>query len=125
MEELDLFASQLQNLRKLRGLSQSALAKQTGVPQATISRWETGEAEPGLLGIKKLATFFDVSADVICSLAAPPDKMRPGNWLLDVDALEQRQPGDAWAVAIPERFRIVTSSEYQSLRKELEGRKKR
>lgn len=125
MEELAVFASQLQHLRRQRNLSQSALAKQIGIPQATISRWETGEAEPGLLGIKKLATYFEVSADVLCGLAAPPDKLRPGNWLVDVDALEARTPGDAWAVAIPERFRIVTSSEYQSLRRDVEGRKKR
>lgn len=125
MEGLALFASQLQSMRKLRGLSQSALAEQTGVPQATISRWETGEAEPGLLGIKKLAAFFDVSADVLCGLAAPPDKLRPGNWILDVDALELRRPGETWAVAIPDRFRIVTSSEYQRIRRELESRRKR
>lgn len=125
MEELALFASQLHKLRTQHGLSQSALAKECGVPQGTLSRWEKGDAEPGLIGIRKLATFFEVSADVLCGLATPPSSLRAGNWLLDVDAMERWKPGDGWAVAIPERFRIVTSSEYQGLRDKLEGRKKR
>ena len=125
MEELQSFADTLRKLRSARGLSQSQLARESGIPQASISRWETG-AEPGLLSIKQLAQFFDVSADAPCGLASPPDALRPGNWLIDVDAMERpstKEP-ELWAVAIPDRFRLVTSSEYQRLRAEVHRRAK-
>lgn len=125
MEELEVFARQLRQLRKAAGLTQPEMAEQSGIAQTTLSRWEQAQSEPTLSGIRKLAQFFQCSTDVLCGLAAPPEKLRAGNWLLDVDAMERWKPGDGWAVAIPDRFRIVTSSEYQSLRDQLEGRKKR
>jgi len=33
--------------KKILGLNQAALADITGVTQATVSRWESGELEPG------------------------------------------------------------------------------
>lgn len=33
----------LRNTRSLLGLSQRALAERLGIPQATVSRWETGK----------------------------------------------------------------------------------
>jgi len=129
MEELKTFAETLRRLRSSRGLSQAQLAKESGIPQASISRWETG-AEPGLLSIRQLAQFFQVSCDALCGLSSPPDSLRAGNWLIDLDALEdwratKSRAGEAWAVAIPDRYRIVTSSEYQKLRSEAYNRGKR
>ena len=119
MHELATFARTLKRLRESRGLSQSGLAREAAIPQTTVSRWESSEAEPGLLGIRKLAQFFEVSADVLCGLSSPPDALRPGNWLIDMDAFDDAhhsKQSELWAVAIPDRFRLVTSSEYQRLR---------
>lgn len=129
MEPLDIFAATLKRLRASSGLSQPDLAKQTGIPQTTLSRWETGESEPGLRGLATLAQFFGISTDTLCGLASPPDMLRAGNWLVDADLVEQHQTrklaGETWAVAIPDRFRLVTSAEYQRIRDALHQRKKR
>lgn len=130
MDERQVFANVLRQLRVNRGLSQPQLAKATGLPQPTISRYEAGATEPGLNALRKLAPFFEVSIDTLCGLASPPDKLKPGNWLIDTDALEDWQQrrkgsGTTWAVAIPDRFRIVTSSQYQKLRDEVHGKGKR
>lgn len=43
------FAEQLKLLRTVKGWSQAELAKRSGVPQATISELETGQAKKGPL----------------------------------------------------------------------------
>ena len=40
------------------GLSQMALAEAIGVSQATVSRWETGDLEPGFSDIRKLVKTY-------------------------------------------------------------------
>lgn len=53
-KELDLstyqgrFAARLRELREAAGLSQVELAAAVGVPQSTLSRWETGGNVPAL-----------------------------------------------------------------------------
>ena len=126
---MDNFSRQIIRLRQSRGLSQAALAKAAGIPQTTLSRWESGAAEPSLSGLRTLAAYLDVSADVLVGLASPPDQLRPGHWLIDVDAVEERRasrrnmPGQSWAAAIPERYRLLTSSEFAALLEELSAKK--
>jgi transcriptional regulator with XRE-family HTH domain len=43
-----------------RGISQAELARQIGVPQNRISRWETGAYRPSLDDVIALAEFFGV-----------------------------------------------------------------
>jgi len=56
--------SQLPNLRQLRlerGLSQPALAKELGMAERTVIRWENGQSSPVLKDLISLAKFFEVS----------------------------------------------------------------
>lgn len=46
-----------------RKLSQTALAKTTGISQASISRYLSGEVPPGARELKSLADFFGLSMD--------------------------------------------------------------
>lgn len=52
-------------MRKERGLSQQALAKQIGVSQKAIDYWERNVNEPKASYIVLLADFFGVSADYL------------------------------------------------------------
>lgn len=49
------FGLRLKELRKLRRLTQEGLAKQMGVEQATIARWESGVHSPSEEVVRKLA----------------------------------------------------------------------
>ena len=57
------------------GNSQLALSKALGVSRPTISGWLDGKAVPDILSLKKIANFFNVSADYLLGLsdAASPD----------------------------------------------------
>ena len=52
----------LRELREEKKLSQEALAREMGVHQRTISKYELGESEPDIATIEKLCKFFKVSA---------------------------------------------------------------
>lgn len=49
------FGERLRKLREIRGMSQSDLAKAIGCEPSAISHWETGEREPTLTNLLRLA----------------------------------------------------------------------
>ena len=55
----------LKELRKAKGISQLKLATDLNTNQNTISRYETGEREPGILELIKIADYFHVSIDYL------------------------------------------------------------
>ena len=50
-------------LRKINGISQRELARQTGITQAAISLWEKGTQQPNADSIQRICNFFDISTD--------------------------------------------------------------
>lgn len=57
--------NRIKELRKEKGLKQTELAAILNVTQGALSSWETGRYDIGNDDLKKLADFFDVSADYI------------------------------------------------------------
>lgn len=55
----------LKEIRKAKGISQLKLAMDLNTNQNTISRYETGEREPGILELIKIADYFGVSVDYL------------------------------------------------------------
>lgn len=55
----------LKELRRAKGISQLKLALALNTNQNTISRYETGEREPGIHELIQLADYFDVSVDYL------------------------------------------------------------
>jgi len=55
----------LKALRKQRNISQLRLALELNTNQNTISRYETGEREPGIIELIKIADYFNVSVDYL------------------------------------------------------------
>ncbi len=55
----------LRNLRKEKKLTQIALQMHTGIEQALLSKFETGERIPPTETLLILADFYDVSIDYI------------------------------------------------------------
>lgn len=58
----EAFGSVLARLRKAKGLSQQALAFESGLDRTFIARMETGQRQPGLASVFRLAEALGVSS---------------------------------------------------------------
>ena len=66
----------LKELRKQKGISQLKLALDLNTNQNTISRYETGEREPGLSELIKIADYFGVSCDYLLERTNNPNRQK-------------------------------------------------
>lgn len=55
------FGQRLRSIRKNRNATQADVESTTGIPQTTLSRWETDKAEPVASDIVKLAAALGVT----------------------------------------------------------------
>ena len=62
----------LKQIRKAKGISQLKLALDLNTNQNTISRYETGEREPGITELIKIAEYFNVSVDYLLERTENP-----------------------------------------------------
>jgi transcriptional regulator with XRE-family HTH domain len=69
MEGCFMFGDNLRVIRKRKDITQAALAKELGVTQQTIGKWETGVATPPLETIARVADYFQIPTT--CFLEAP------------------------------------------------------
>ncbi len=66
----------LKEIRKSRGISQLKLAMDLNMSQNTISRYETGEREPGINELLKIADYFHISVDYLLGRTDRPEVNR-------------------------------------------------
>ena len=66
----------LKEIRKAKGLSQLRLATELNTTQNTISRYETGEREPGIAELINIADYFNVSVDYLLERTDDPRRYR-------------------------------------------------
>ena len=62
---MDIMAIRLRTLREKMGMSQAKLAKEIGVTQASVNRYETARTTPPVKVLLFYADRFDVSLDYI------------------------------------------------------------
>ena len=62
----------LKEIRQARGISQVRLAMELNTAQNTISRYETGEREPGIAELIKIADYFHISIDYLLERTNDP-----------------------------------------------------
>lgn len=60
---VESFASKLKNARERTGLTQRETARETGITQSVLARYETGKLEPNIETLGILADFYGVSTD--------------------------------------------------------------
>ena len=66
----------LKQIRKEKGISQLKLAIELNTNQNTISRYETGEREPGINELIRIADYFNVSIDYLLERTDNPKMQR-------------------------------------------------
>ena len=68
-----MMENNLRKLRKERNLTQIALQMKTGIEQALLSKYETGERIPTTDALLILADFYGVSIDYILCRTENPE----------------------------------------------------
>lgn len=63
----------LKEIRKSKGISQLKMAMDLNTNQNTISRYETGEREPGINELIKIADYFNISIDYLLERTDIPE----------------------------------------------------
>ena len=63
----------LKEIRKSKRISQLKMAIDLNMSQNTISRYETGEREPGISELIKIAEYFDISVDYLLERTNNPN----------------------------------------------------
>ena len=66
----------LKELRKARRITQLKLAMDLNLTQNTVSRYETGEREPGIAELVRIADYFHISVDSLRARTDTPDIKR-------------------------------------------------
>ena len=61
--DMTKYGQSLKNQREIHNLSQSELARKTGIKHQNISRWENGKAFPCIDFCVKLADFYGITLD--------------------------------------------------------------
>lgn len=62
---VETFAQRLKKAREDTGFTQREVAKETGITQSVLARYETGKLEPNIEVLGILIDFYNVSADWI------------------------------------------------------------
>ena len=68
----DKFNENLRTARERKGLSQKDMAESIGVAKSTYSLYESGNREPNVQTIKKIADILNVSADELLGIDEEP-----------------------------------------------------
>ena len=71
--EVSAMKSNLRTLRKSKGYTQIALQMKTGIEQALLSKFESGERTPPTETLVRLADFYNVSIDYILCRTDKPE----------------------------------------------------
>ncbi len=64
----DIFSEKLKELRLEKGITQTTLAKELGISQAGIAKWETGDRSPDIEYVVIIAKYFGVTTDYLLGL---------------------------------------------------------
>lgn len=115
MEPEARFAERLKMLRQRLDLSQVELAERVAVAQNTISKWERGGSTASVPELLTLCDLFGVSCDYLVGRSDHESGLRPGMFLVDMDAADEPRELDDLAVQIPQRPAVMSFAAVQQL----------
>jgi transcriptional regulator with XRE-family HTH domain len=72
-ERTDIFKERLKTARELRGLSQTQLAADSGLPPSSVSHFEAGARKPSFDNLKRLAAALNVTTDYLLGRSETPE----------------------------------------------------
>ncbi len=95
----ETFTENLVRLRKARGMTQKQLADALGISDRSVSKWETGETEPDISTLCRMAEIYAIPpAEFLREAGAPSEGVTAELNALPVQAAAQRAFGLSHAV---------------------------
>lgn len=89
--------TEIDRLRQKRGWSEYELAKNTGIPQSTISTWYSKKQTPTIQTIDKLCKGLGISLSQFFAEGDEPISLTP----------QQREMLDNWSALTPKQQQII------------------
>lgn len=72
-----IFSDNLKKIREIKGLSQTELAKRSGLQPSAVSHFETGRRAPSFDNLKRLADTLEVTTDFLIGREIDPTTSGP------------------------------------------------
>ena len=72
-----IFPDNLKKIREIKGLSQTELARRSGLQPSTVSHFETGRRAPSFDNLKRLADTLEVTTDFLIGREIDPTTSGP------------------------------------------------
>ncbi|MBD1865273.1 MULTISPECIES: helix-turn-helix transcriptional regulator [Trichocoleus] len=76
MSITEYVGGRIREIRKMKGLSQEALAQAMGTTANTISRWETATYRPTIDDLERLSRFFEITITDFFPPEEEPDNVQ-------------------------------------------------
>lgn len=112
------FGTRLREFRDARGWTQERVGFELGVTKATVSKWETGRAEPGLHNLERIRRLYapdGLTLDyLIDDVVAGRTRPTSGRKVKD-EATSPRMARNQDEVALLTRFRALTPAQRKAL----------
>jgi transcriptional regulator with XRE-family HTH domain len=122
----------IRSRREARRWSQQQVAEPSKIPQRTLSDWETGTLDDVIVRLRRLADTLGTTIGELCGdAAAPVNAPISGQFLVDLDAVEQLRSGkaladgQAWYAVVPDRHLLCTPQQYAAIDRSLPARWRR
>lgn len=80
-ESSNVFAERLKVARELRGLKQSELANQAGIPPSSVAHFEGGSRKPSFDSLRRLSNALEVTTDYLLGRVDDPVLAEQGDSL--------------------------------------------
>jgi transcriptional regulator with XRE-family HTH domain len=115
---MTIFGPRLKAFRDARGWSQERVGFELGVTKATISKWETGRAEPGLGNLALIRRLFEADGATLDFLVdetveSSPDGKRVGEAMAARYGANVIESNDIRALVA--RYKKLSSSQRKGL----------
>ena len=117
----NLLPDKLKQLRKARGLNQSALASSLNIEQSTYSGYETGKHHPNPDMLYKIASFYGISIDMLMRLATSENGNSDSSSPL-LESMTYQMPNETQL--LDDYLEFINSPENQAKYKELSSKEK-
>lgn len=101
--DFKIFPERLSLLMKERNLKQQDLGNALGVKRQTVSLYMTGQSMPDAEQVKKIATFFDVSADWLLGLSEIKTYNTHPRVVCELTGLSEEAFKTIWAISCSEQ----------------------
>ena len=84
------FPGRLQKLIRTRKVTQKELADYCGVKRQSIGQWKDGRNKPDIVSLRRIAEFFNVSADYLLGISDVTDTSVTVRYMVEITGLSEK-----------------------------------